>query len=709
MKKLFAIVLVGCFWSCSQYNTGLVSRSWHNLNSKFNALLISKENISVAQEYIAKEYKDNFEEILPIYQIIDSTSMVDTAKLYLVDAIKKSSLIAEKHSNSKYLDDAYLLISEARILKGEFENAIETLKYLNTITKSESVQTEAMSMMMRAYLEMNDFNNADRLNNLLKTKTLTKSNKKNYLTNLAYYHQKKGEHAVVAVFLEETVKGMKKGPEKARYHFILGQMYDRLNQTPIARRNYRLVKKNKPEYDMVFQANLGLQMSESLARNTDLLFEKMLNDRKNQDLKNKIYFKMGETAIKKRDVNGAFKYFNLSVREANDDQIGKAFAYKAIGDIYLDHLIDYENAALYYDSTLITLPQQFVGKSDIGERATYLNEFIRYKKIYDLEDSLQSMAKLSPDVLQFTLEEIVKGKIKAQENKEKEQLEQNAPKASIATNTGKKWRLYDPAVLVKERNDFMSLWGNRQLEDNWRRSEKSSASFFIEEERRTVAVVDSTPAAQAVAVKPSLLEDTKHIDSEVKELKKRIPLTNIQILASKRKQEEAMYRISKIYKLKFRDDKKANESFKKFLNDFPKSVYEPEVLYYLALDEPNHTDNQYAAKLIAQYPNTSFGRQIRKGTITMTQDRETEALQLYQKAFALYEQGNFEQSVNNLEEILNEYVGSQIEDKMAMLRIYALSKFGSKEQYLISLNDFVRAYPSSDLLPKARELLTVVN
>lgn len=717
MRKLIPFVVFLFLTSCSQYNHGFLSKGWHNLNSKFNALLIAREDISIAKEYIALNYKENYDDILPIYRIIDSTKL-DTAKLYLVDAIKKSSIIAEKHSNSKHLDEAYLQIGEARILKGEFENAIEVYKYLNTISNSESAKTEALTQMMRAYIELKDLQNAEQLTTLLKTRQLDKRNRSIYLLNMAYYHQKIGENAVAAVLLEEAVNGMKKGEEKARFHFILGQLYDQLGQVTLARKNYRSVLKNKPDYDLVFNADLGLLMNESLARNTNITFEKMLENRKNQDLKHKIYYKMGETARRKRQPEKAIEHFQKAIRESGTDVLSKGFAYKAIGDVYLDDFVDYENAAKYYDSTVITVPKEHLRQSDIGERANYLNEFIRYKKVYDLEDSLQRMAALSPEALDYALEKSILAKRDAEKLLKEEQAKQIAASQQAAqptvTTSSKKWRLYDPQQLVKENNDFVRIWGNRKLEDDWRRSEKSTVSFvFNENERRmeekVIVPTDSIRNAVSQVEVQNPEQERRILEEEIKEFKKRLPTTKIQMIASKRKQEEAIFRIAKIYKLKFKDDAKANETFKKFLEDYPKSTYEPEVLYYLALDEETPLESAYAKRLIADYPNTSFGRQIRKGVVVMTKDAEGQALEHYNKAFDMFNEGKFDATVGFLEEGLNEYVGSQIEDKMALLRIYALAKVGSKDQYMISLTDFIRSYPSSDLISKAKEMLAILN
>lgn len=682
------------------------------MNSRFNALLISREDIDVAKEYIAANYQDNYEAILPVYRPIDSTRL-DTARFYLVDAIKKSSIIAEKHSNSKYLDEAYLLIGEARILKGEFENAIETYKYLNTVSSSEEMKTEALIQMMRAYIELNDFQNAEQLSTLLKSRTLSKRSRHTYLLNMAYYNQVRGEKAVTAVLLEEAVKSMKKGPEKARYHYILGQLYSELDQVTLARRNFRMVMKNKPEYDLVFNARLGLMMSESLANNTDQLFGKMLEDRKNQDLKHKIYYKMGETARRKKRTDEAIAHYERSARESEGDPMSKGFAYKAIGDVYLDDLADYEHAAVYYDSTVITLPKTYLMRTDINDRAMYLNEFIRYKKIYDLEDSLQRLAALSPEVLDQTLEKSVLAR-RAEVRRSQEVQNEAASAVQPAVSPGKKWRLYDPKEIAKEKNEFVRIWGNRPLEDNWRRTEKSATTFvFSETERRMVekpVVQPPIPKNTGTTSQLSPEENEKRaVEDEIKEFKKRIPITKIQLIASKRKQEEAAFRIARIYKLKFKDEEKANASFRKFLQDFPKSSYEPEVLYYLALAEENPLESSYAARLIQYYPNTSFGRQIRKGTVTMTRDREVQAQEVYRNAYALYDAGKLTEAIRMLEDGMNEYVGSQVEDKMALLRIFALGKTGARDEYYIALTDFVRSYPTSDLLPKAREMLAVLN
>lgn len=710
-KYLFFFLAVFLI-SCSQYKNGPLSKTWHNTNAKYNALLIAREDYKIANEIILANNKETYEETLPIYRKIDSTRL-DSAKLYLIDAIKKSSIIAERHSNSRHLDEAYLLLGKARLEKQEIFNALETFKYVNTTSKSSGAKTEALIWLMRAYIENEDLVSANQVSDLLKNQKLNSENKSQFLATKAYYHQLQNEPALAVVFLEEAIKNTKKGSGKARLHFIAAQLYAELNQVVLSRKNFNQVLRNKPDYNLEFHANLGLISSQSLAKNTNITFEKMLEDRKNQDLRSKIFFKMAQTEARKNNFEAAILNFNNSIAESSENPREKASAYKALGDMFFEKMLNYEMAGVYYDSTLITLPKSEQNTTQIGQKAMFLNDFIRYKKAYDLEDSLQMLAALNPRELDYKLEQMVIQKKEAKKRQDESALSNSNQKSINAGNLSKdlkRWLLYDPVESIKAKNDFVRSWGNRPLEDNWRRSEKTMGSFSLKIEKQAVdssKAVSKNTASSEVEMKELLAK--KEIEEEKKELLKKIPSSNIQKMASKRKQEEALFQIGKIYKLKFNDEEKAKSTFVNLISNFPRSVYEPEALYYLSIMENDVQNNSFSTKLLKDYPTSSFSRQLKKGSIKLSKDKETEAQSLYSKTFDLYDKNDFNQALIQIDEGLNEYVGSQIEDKMAMLRIMVLKKIGNKDQYVISLNDFMRSYPSSDLVLKAKELLAVLN
>ena len=422
---------------------------------------------------------------------------------------------------------------------------------------------------------------------------------------------------------------------------------------------------------------------------------------------------MGETEARKNNFEAAIINFNKAIAESINNPKEKAVAYKALGDLYFEKLLNYEKAGTYYDSTLITLPKNEQNASQIGQKAMFLNDFIKYKKAYDLEDSLQMLAAMNPLELDYKLEEIITQRKEAQKKNQEANASATVLKSGSANNLPrdfKRWILYDPVESIKAKNEFVRNWGNRALEDNWRRAEKTMGSFSIKIDRQPAdSVINTAKTTASTEEEMKVLLAKKEIEQEKKEMLNKIPTGNIQKMASKRKQEEALFQIGKIYKLKFNDEEKAKTTFTKLITNFPKSIYEPEALYYLAIMEKDVQNNLFSTRLLKDYPSSSFARQIKKGSIKLSQDKETEAQSFYSKTFDLYDSNKYQESLTQIDQGLNEYVGSQIEDKMAMLRIMILKKLGNKDQYVISLNDFMRSYPSSDLVLKAKELLAVLN
>ncbi len=683
------------------------------MNAKYNALLLAKEDYKIAILTILESNKDNFEAILPIFLKIDS-SKLDSAKIFLEDAIKKSSIVAERHSNTKYLDEAYIILGKSRLYKGEFFNAIETFKYVNTTSKTNESKNQALIWLMRSYIENEDIISANQVSEILKKEKLRKINKSNFLITKAYFHQKQNQEAIAVVLLEEGLKSYPKGREKARLHFIAGQLYDKLNKPILARKNYNSALKNRPYYDLEFNTKLGLIMNQSLAKNSILEFETMMMDRKNQDLLDKIFFKMGELESKKKNYVKAIEYYLKSVAKAENNLVQKAYSYKAIGDIYFDSLLDYETASVYYDSTLITIPKDFEEYKNLSQRALSLNDFIRFKKALDLEDSLQILAQLNPLELDFKLEKIIIDKKNNQKKLEEAEVAKNNETSktnSSSTILGeKKWLFYDHLELLKSKNEFIRIWGNRTFEDNWRRNERETGSISFKVERN---FKDSLSSKSAGILQSELDEKElalkKEIEFEVAELKQKIPLSQIQLIASKRKQEEAYFQLGKIYKLQFNDSEKAKKMFEILIENYPRSMYEPEALYFLSIMSENSLDNQYALVLKEKYPYSSFSRLLKKGGVKLSKDREADVQNIYASIFKLFESKEYARALELLDSGLIEFSGSQIEDKMALIRILTLSKMSNKETYLISLNDFIRSYPTSDLIFRAKQMLATIN
>lgn len=694
------------------------------MNALFNSLIIARDNMKQADKELFAKRDENYSALMPILLPID-TNKTQAVATNLKEVIEKTSLIAERHSNSKYLAEAYILLGKARLMKGDFVNAIEVFKYLNTTTKSENGRQQALIWLMRAYTEQRDYETALKVAEVIRTLDLNKQNTRDFYQAKAYIHQRRGEFATSAAIAEEALKLMSKNEQTARVHYAVAQMYDIINQPAKALPHYLAVLKNRPNYDMEFYSQMNALLDQAAVRRGSAAgiqenFRKMLTDRKNADLKDKIYFTMGSLEAKKGNYNKAIEYYNASLRNSGGNSLQNAYTYLELAEIHYNQLQKYEKASAYYDSTLTALPKNSSDYERISKRASSLSDFVKYQRVLVLEDSLQALAAMNPAALDKTLEKIILQK-EEDTRKAKELAELAAKKNSnVAVDllsdkdpTFKRWELYDPLVVAKNKSDFQQLWGNRPLEDDWRRKEKQTGSISFRTERVTNTPADGSNAPQKTAPVAQAQSSTglsmQELESRKKELYARIPVSPEKLVASQRKQEEAYYQLGKIYNFQFNEPQNAISTFQTLLSRFPNTIHEAEALYLLTLLADNPQTSPYRASLLSKYPASTYARQLLRGNVSITSDTESKANVVYAQAFNLYSNESYQSALKMAEDGLITYTGTSIEDKFAMLRIFLLAKTGQKEVYQQALNEFVQGYPSSNLMTKAKELLAVLN
>ncbi|MGR3809320.1 type IX secretion system periplasmic lipoprotein PorW/SprE [Jiulongibacter sp. NS-SX5] len=712
IKKLLILVLGILVASCSQFSNSPTSKAWHNLNAKYNASIDAKDYYDYAIHKIDSSQIEDYSRTLPILHKIDSNHTV-ISKAELDEVIRLTSLVAERHSNSKHLDKAYLTLGKARVFKEDFYNAIEVFKYLNSNHKNEEYRDAGLIWLMRAYMENDEFNKAEAVAQEISQLNLSKANKADFYQIKGAYHQRKGETALAAVFLEEALKHMKKSTKKARGHFIAGQLFKELGKGSLARENWKKVVKNKPTYELEFNSGIALLLQASdLGANANASFAKMLEDRKNTDLKDKIYFKMAEAKAESGNYREAIKDFSTSVALA-EDRNQKANAYLQIAEIYYGPLANYSSAAVYYDSTLQHMSRTFPNYEAVEDKSKSLTRFVSYQKVLRTEDSLQQLAQMNPLALEDKIEQMIKAE-QAKEKRLSEEAaalkkeEENRAVSGNNRNTNSDgWLFYNQVRLTRARTEFIRKWGNRPLEDNWRRKEKEAGSISFKLEKGIVGVDDIEEDPGEIKRK----EEEKRmaeLETQKQAMISKIPTTPQQMAISRRKQEEAYYQLGKIYRLQFNEIENSKRTFAKLLSDFPNSQYEQEVLYFMALMAEDKNTNQWKSTLIEKYPFSGYARQLKRGEIEVTADTESNAARAYEDLYADYKKQNYQQALKKAETALYDYTGTSIEDKIAMLRIMLLAKTGNNNSYRIALMDFIRSYPSSNLKPRVSEMLAAL-
>jgi len=698
--------------SCSAERKNILSKTYHNTTARYNAYFYAKERIKEIEEIVDGNYDNDYDNILHIYPEIDSI-LAANYQTELDDCIKKASIAIQRHQNSKWVDDSYILIGKARFYNVDYVNAIETFKYVNTESEDADARHKALANLHRTFTDANEYNNAIAVSDYLKKEDLNKDNAKLLYLNRSHYYQQQEDYDNMLENLVKAAPLLNKKDGKGRIYFIIGQIYQELGFDAEAFNYYKKCIASNPVYELDFYARLYMAQVTELGKSSDVkaarrLFQKLLKDKKNVEYKDKIYYEMAEFENKRGNIEEAITYYNSSVRSSINNQRQKGQSYHKLGIIYYDSLRQYEVAKSYYDSTVNTLPEDYEGYASIKERKEVLDEFVEQINTIHLQDSLLALSKLDTAALRAKIENIIALE-EAEKQEAQEKADKRAARASFIQNDdsgigqGASWYFGNPSAVALGQSEFIRIWGNRPLEDHWRRSNKENFQDFEEE-----AVAQDEETLNNQNTTSSVSEETNP-EARVNSMIAEIPMSEDAKKIAYEKIEIALYKLGIIYYFDLKEESNAAITFTNLLNRFPNTEYEAEVLYQLYLIYKKMEDDEsdsYKEQLISKYPNTTYAKLLANPNYT---EESTEANEQQKKVYKIaYEQFKNDQYVEanqTLNNALNEYPETIFTPRLKLLKVLIIGKTEDINLYQYELSQFIEKNPDSEITPYAKELL----
>jgi TolA-binding protein len=681
-------------WACSQQSTRPAAKAFHNINAKYNAIWQADR---VYKELVTKSWEErneNYSLPMGIFPPIDS-SFGQAHSNEIGNLIRKASLVIDRHQNSKFIDDAYLIIGKGRLIKGDIKNATETFKYINSIDHDEITQASALIYLYQIYIDQKDFESALNVENFIKEVPLNATQKTDFILNKAYYHQVKNEIPIAVALLNEEISHIKSKIQKARLHFVLGQLFQSQGKNNLAQENFNQVKNNKPTYELLLNAQIA---SKKITGQVGDL-EKMLKEPKNLDKQSEIYFALGQISYANKDFEKAREYWS----KASNNNPNKGELYLKLGQLFVSPLKRYPEAALYFDSAATFLPASHIEFNSAQKLKKNWATFNQLNNVIIVEDSLQIMGKKSTEELSQLYQKYVLAKAKKSDSLQKKtEVKSN----TIATYTRRptspeqqSFYFYNDMARIQGSQEFNFKWGNRALEDFWNRKNKN-ASTGSEIVSSSIAEVkkSSTPDSNSAVSEDSL---QKWLAT--------LPREPLQITNSNKRIEQSLFKLAKFTKLEIEIDELAKANLLNLLNRFPNTEFEAESLYLLYLTSSSEK-KLYREKLAERFPDSYFRQLILKlETGNLSLNKEEEAQKAYEKAYYLYVARDFDSCYSSCQNIQNKYPNSKLEDKIVFLM--ALCKGGIKDisEYSMQLKKFIQIYPQSPLKLEADALLKALN
>ncbi len=707
-----ALFLAGC----SAEKKTLVSRSYHNLTARFNAYFLANERMKEIEAAYWQNQEDNYYDILRIYPKVDTVTASGLQEP-LEDCIKKASIAIQNHKNSKWMDDSYVLVGKARYYSADFVNAIETFKFVNINSEDDDdTRHEALVFLMRTFIDYNEQNNAIAVSDYLRKEKLNKENLKDLYLTRAYLYQQRDDYNNMVKNLALAAPLLGKEDQPARYHFIIGQIFQELGFESLAYENYDKTLKNNPAYELSFYARLNMAQVFELADAKDVeknrkFFRNLLNDAKNKEFQDKIYYEMAEFEKEQGNRELAIEYYKESAKASTNNRRQQSYAFHRLGQIYYEETKQYELAKAYYDSTIAVMPTDEPEFESIRKRQEILADFVLQINTIASQDSLLQLAAMdTTELIAMADQQFAKEQEKARE--EERSARRNTSFASNQDNpfaqgnsnsgAGSTWYFYNPASLSTGQANFIRKWGDRPLADNWRRREALRTA-----QRNTVAANQIEEEADENA--ETEMDQQEQQEAFRQEFLSKIPFTAAAKTEAHKKIEDAYYLLGKIYNFNLEEKQNAEATFQKLLNRYPESSYTPEVLYFLYIignDIEQGRGEQYKERLLAAFPNSTYSKTI----VNPNYKQESEALSAalkstYAIAFDLYKKEDYQAADSILQVAINDNPVNDFTDNLTLLRILIMGRTENLSVYQFSLQDFIAKYPDSELINYAESLL----
>lgn len=726
-----ALLLPAILFSCSQENYSWLAVRWHNLNARDNAYFLAREKLKEVDAKIWLANVDDYNKVLKVYPTLDDQIM-GSIKGDLEDIIKKAALPVTRHKNSDWVDDSYNVIGIARLYQGEITLAQETFKFVNYKSKDPNDRHEALNQLMRTFIENKEYENATAVFNVLKKEKLTPKNERTFLLLRAYYYTQLEEYQKAEPYLTLALPLIKKKDFKARIHFIVAQIDQMFENNKEAFANYHSTIKKNPPYELTFYAKLYRTQVSSLGTNEEkqrLLkyYKKLLKDRKNEEYKDKIYYEMGIFELKQGHNTVAIQHFKNSLKQPTKNTFQKANTFYKLARVYYDTLQDYENAKIYYDSTVATWDKSHKDYKIILARQKVLEEFVKHLRVVRREDSLQRLAKMDSVTLDGFLRNLIKVEEKKAKEEEKRLKEEQAKAERIAFNkknsaaspalpatmindpfSGQaKWYFQNPTMIANGEKAFQKTWGQRPLEDNWRRATKERPANFDNDTK--VDTVKSVVVAKVVEKSPEEI-----ISEKINVYKQDIPFTEAMLTVSNGKLEDALYNLGKIYYLKLNEITNAEKVYIRHSTAYVDSEDAPEILYYLYIiaNTQGRTDEaeKYKDIIFSKYAQSIYAKLIRNPNyLNDAKIANQQAAIAYKEAYGLFKNEQYF-AADSLAKLTNlQFVDNDINDRLVFLQILVTGKTKNELQYKAELEKFVATYNTSKLVETAKNNIKITD
>jgi tetratricopeptide (TPR) repeat protein len=718
--------------SCSRKNDTFINRNFHALGTRYNILYNGEIALERGKESVNNEFTENFWQLLPIERMQvkediflpgqSKNADFDRAQDKAIKAIQKHGMNIDGKEKNYQIDEAYLLLGRARYFDQRFVPALAAFNnILNKYPTSDKInQVKIWREKSNMRLD-NDEIAIKKLKRLIEEEELSDQDLADATATLAqaYINRKSKDSALVQLGIAAEYTKNKK--EKARYHFIRGQLYNEFKEKDSANMEFDAIIDMHRQIPRSFYINAHLEKSNNFDENNgDLVeFQEYLTDleenRENRPFLDKIYYRIAEFHRNNAADSLSEAYYNKSLRKIASDKHLRALNYETLGNMYFDENI-YKTAGAYFDSTMTAMVKNTKPYRILKRKRENLDDVIYYEGIAQTNDSILYIISLPKEeqlAIYTAYAERLKLKMLEEEKEKAEAAEKSKNAASVTTRDNietkpktignprsmpgqsiggaspSRFYFYNPTTVAYGKNEFLKIWGERKLQDNWRFSNER-------------ATIENTTKEEST----SFAEEDKRFNPET--YLASLPTKQIEIDSIFKERNFAYYQLGIIYKEKFKEFQLAKTKLEALIENKPEarlilpSKYN---LYRIYIELGlNRKAEAIKGDIVANYPESRYAEILLNPQSELTKD-ENSPEAIYTKLYKQFENQEYAEVISIAEKQIKRLEGDDFVPKFEILKASAKGRLFGFGDYKEGIDYIALSYPNTKEGKKAQDLL----
>ena len=737
--------------ACSTKKDRFLNREWHALNTKYNVVFNGEMAFEQAWDGLQDGYQENFWEPLPIERFApknttplasaSTQSPFALAEQKAAKAIAKHGMTIKGEEKNSQMVAAYALLGRARYYDQRFVPALEAFNYIIRRYPASNKLNEVRVWKEKTNLRLgNEAIALENINRLLKYRKLKGQVLADAYATRAQAHLDLQQIDSASWDLKKAQAFSKKPLKKARYGYLLGQLYQTQQKEDSALWAYENVVSLNRRISPIFlvQSKLQILFLKAKAGNTDKeaigALSKMEHNWEYKNFLDRIYFEKSQLLRARNQDSLAIVYANKSLRTTNQDLKRNAENYRLLAQIHFDQ-DRFETAGFYYDSLSQNLAESSMDYFRTRKKLSGIEDLVYYEKQITTSDSLLRLAALSPKDQETFVQEIINTAKRKDSllqldylSQQNNGLESGAARPSKAnknttnsvsnsntTNSASNsigrpsnFYFYNATSLARGKQVFEQQWGDRGLADNWRwiispKTIKDQTASQAPYKGGTNAPDKLLPTQTATATAFKTTEEwaalkTAYLDS--------IPKGAQAIEALNTLWEEGHYQSGKLYQDFFKRPDLAADRWGTLVDKpaTPKTLVPTLYALYMLYSEAGNINAAVLRdRIIRNHPDSDYAKVLLNPTLGA--QKEAEFNSRYKALLASFDTQDFsevlQESTQWLSELLEDPKGAPI----ALIQANTIGRLYGLSAYKSALKELPIKYPKTPVAIEAQKSL----